>query len=220
MSKNIIELVSGKSGDLVSSQTISAGIGVQHKATFTLIKKHKNLLETFGSLEFEIPVKSKTGKEKHALLNEDQAIFLLTLSRNTEQVVTFKHALTKLFGKYRRESEMRANVGWQQNRELGKLTRRELTDVIQPYVNYAKAQGSRGAGHYYTNITKLLNTTLGIDDRDTASENSLHLLATAEHIAEQYLNKGMADQLPYKAIYQGLKRQMEQLSAMLEIADG
>jgi len=119
-----------------------------------------------------------------------------------------------------RMADLHGKAGWQQNRELGKFTRKDITDTIKLYVDYSKAQGSRGAGHYYTNITKLVNTTLCIDDRDELTEDSLHILATAEYVVEQCLLKGMSEQLPYKPVYQGLKRTMAEYSAMLEGCDG
>ena len=43
----------------------------------------------------------------------------------------------------------------------------------------------------------------------------LHLLATAETIAERALLVGMVDQLPYKSVYQGMKHRVESFASMI-----
>lgn len=203
----LVTLTDGNYGPRVTSLALAENIGTTYKATNNLITKHKNRLETLGELPFE---KDASSQKIPALLNEDQAIFLLTLSRNTERVVEFKLALTKAFANLRRKQAIidanQAKAEWQQNRELGKLIRHDITDTIQQFVEYAKAQGSKGAHHYYSNISKGVNKALGIDDRDSIGEQDLHLLATAELIVERVLQAGMRDQLPYKSVYRGLTR--------------
>jgi hypothetical protein len=203
----------------VTSRLISERTGTTYKATNNLIRKHRERLESFGSLPFKKAAKSKSGQEKHALLNEDQAIFLITLSRNTEKVVDFKQALVTAFSKLRRKQARidadHAKSEWQQNRELGKLERRDITDSIKIYISYAEAQGSRGSTHYYTIITKCVNRALCIEDRDEIGEEALHTLATAETVAERVLLDGMNGQLPYKIIYTDLKRQMSEFASMV-----
>lgn len=62
-------------------------------------------------MRFEIAVGYREqggGKaQSFALLNEDQCYFLLSLSRNTEQVVDLKAELVAEFGKARRNGEAR-----------------------------------------------------------------------------------------------------------------
>lgn len=221
---SLILLIQCKDSVRVSSLLISEQTGTSYKATNNLIRKHKDRIETLGQLPFQKAVDSKSGRAKPALLNEDQAIFLLTLSRNTQQVVEFKLALTKEFAKLRRTQacidEMHAKAEWQQNRSLGKLTRGDITGTIKEYIAYAQAQGSRGAPHYFTNITTLVNTALSIDNRDSLTEDKLHILATAEYICKQCLLGGMAERLPYKSVYQGLNRKMKLFAGMLEDCDG
>jgi hypothetical protein len=133
--------------------------------------------------------------------------------------ITVIRAFDKAAQKKLKQAQLQGNAQWRQNRELGKLTRKEITDTIQNFVDFAKAQGSRGAAHYFTNITKLVNTTLSIDGRNNISEENLHLLSTAEYICEQWLLKGMSEQLPYKSIFLGLKHQMAAFKQMLEVCD-
>ena len=86
---------------VTTSEIIAQSIDVHHKNTLDLIKRYKRELEPLGSLAFETRVKraDNRGGEKttYALLNEQQATFLISLSRNTSKVVEFKLALTKAF---------------------------------------------------------------------------------------------------------------------------
>lgn len=203
----------------VSSRQLSEGIGTSYKATNNLIRKHKKRLETFGSLPFKKAAKSKTGQEIHAFLNEDQAIFLVTLSRNTEQVVEFKLQLVTAFAKLRRKQALidanHAESKWHQNRELGILERRNLAAVIQNYINYAKENGSKGAGFYFIIITKAINKTLGISDRDEVSEDMLSTLSFTEIVVESIITQGINNKRPYKEIYQDLKERLGVIEGLL-----
>jgi len=65
-------------------------------------------IEELGLPRFEIGAVKQPGArgtkyQKYTLLNEDQAIFLATLSRNTRQVVDFKLKLTKVFALARQQ---------------------------------------------------------------------------------------------------------------------
>lgn len=53
----------------VTSRLISERTGTTYKATNNLIRKHRERLESFGSLPFKKAAKSKSGQEKHALLS-------------------------------------------------------------------------------------------------------------------------------------------------------
>lgn len=104
----------------------------------------------------------------------------------------------------------------------GKEVRRELTDTVAEFVNYATAQGSKSAHMYYMSITKMEYKALfmvfaavgsGFRDTLTAIQNSQ--LATAERVAQLELQRGMAEGLHYKDIYQNAKRKVEALVAVI-----
>lgn len=85
---------------VVDSRLIAESLGIAHKNLLGNIEKYKKQIESgFGIIAFETR-KSLRGKpEKFAYLNEEQATFLMTLSRNTEKVVTCKLELVKAFTK-------------------------------------------------------------------------------------------------------------------------
>jgi phage regulator Rha-like protein len=216
---NLITLTEMDGEQRISSCLIAEHIGTTYKATNNLIRTHKNKLESLG----EVPFQKAVGERKNlAYLNEDQAIFLMTLSKNTEQVVEFKYQLVKAFSALRRKQaiidENHAKVGWQQNRELGKLTHRDNTDTIKDFISYATAQGSQGyQKNGYPIIGNMINTALEIDDRDNIDEQQLHLLATAELICNLALERGMAEGLPYKSIYKQAKHDVQLFTSLAMI---
>lgn len=97
---------------------------------------------------------------------------------------------------------------WQAARAETKEVRRELTDVLKEFVGYATLQGSKGASHYYGNVTKMVykglfsfEEVIGIPKRDRLNVKQLRHLGTAEDIILRAFVEGMKDELPYKEIY-------------------
>ena len=214
---NLIKLTELDGEQRISSELIAEHIGTTHKATTNLIRTYKQKLESLG----ELPFQKAVGERKNlAYLNEDQAIFLMTLSKNTLQVVEFKHQLVKAFSDLRRQQaiidENHAKVEWQQNRELGKLTHRDNTDTIKDFISYATAHGSQGyQKNGYAIIVKMINASLEIASREEIDEQQLHLLATAELICDLALERCMAEGLPYKSIYKQAKHDVELFSTLV-----
>jgi phage regulator Rha-like protein len=75
----------------VDSRLIARSLDIEHESLMRTISAYQAELEELGVFRFEIgkpPKGSRGGRpETHTLLNENQAIFLATLSRNTRQVV-------------------------------------------------------------------------------------------------------------------------------------
>ena len=89
---------------VVDSRLIADSLSIKHKNLGATIEKYKSKIESsFGAIAFETrEFKTKQGNsssERYALLNEEQATFLMTLSRNTERVVQCKVELVKAFTK-------------------------------------------------------------------------------------------------------------------------
>lgn len=101
MNTTIVPIERSEDGSLiVSSETIAAGSGVQHKNVLESIAKNQGDLEQFGRVAFETrPFQTAGGVQnmRLALLNEQQATLVMTYQRNTEQVKAFKLALVKAF---------------------------------------------------------------------------------------------------------------------------
>ena len=85
----------------VDSRLLADQLGNQHKNSMALIERYSEKFKEFGLLAFQTearPVGQHGGGDvRFALLNEDQAYFLLALSRNTDRVVELKSDLIMAF---------------------------------------------------------------------------------------------------------------------------
>ncbi len=86
----------------VDSRQLAEQLGNQHKNALALIERYTEKFKEFGLLAFQTEAVKAPGQRgtkylKYALLNEDQAFFLLSLSRNTDRVVELKASLIMAF---------------------------------------------------------------------------------------------------------------------------
>jgi phage regulator Rha-like protein len=99
--------VQDRNGVLVAdSRLIALELGIQHKNFLATIEKYNPVMASNPEMQpvaFEARVVKRpqggTYEERMAWLNEAQATFIMTLSRNTEQVVKCKLALSIAFDK-------------------------------------------------------------------------------------------------------------------------
>lgn len=201
------EIVYLKKDDVFTdSLVISLGTGVEHRKLKQAIRKYKNQIEGFGKLYAPCQAESTGGrKTEYYLLNEAQATFLITLLKNTEQVVRFKVELVKQFYEMRKFIAERHTKEWIETRQQGKLTRKAETDVIKELVEYAKEQGSTHSDMLYMTYSKLANTLAGVKDRDQATVMQLNNLSIFENIILQMIRSGIDKGLGYKDIYKECK---------------
>lgn len=92
--------------DTVDSQIIANELGIQHKNLLELINKYQNKIESkFGLLAFEtLPrLEGKRGGGETTIIhfNENQSLFVTTLSRNTEKSIEVKAKLVQAFSNAR-----------------------------------------------------------------------------------------------------------------------
>ena len=92
---------------LVDSRVIAEALGIEHRALIQTIKNHQAAIESrFGAITFEMLSRNDGnlgGKQpKHALLTEDQAYFVGTLSKNNKRVLDFKGDLIIAFSNARK----------------------------------------------------------------------------------------------------------------------
>jgi len=98
-----IQISQTEDGLRVASTDIAQGAGVEHRAVLQLAEAHRESLEGFGPIAFEmrmgqpLPQGGFAKSTRIAMLNEHQSTLLLTMMRNTPQVVAFKVALVKAF---------------------------------------------------------------------------------------------------------------------------
>lgn len=112
--QELIQISTLNGVEVVDSRIIAEELGIQHDNLMETIRKHQpNIEDHFGMVTFEtLPLEvspfqtDKGGRPKRvAYLTEDQAIFVGTLSRNSQTVVEFKARLVKSFQTVRRLSQ-------------------------------------------------------------------------------------------------------------------
>lgn len=103
---------------------------------------------------------------------------------------------------------------WKDTRSLGKEVRRRETETIKRLVDYAQAQGSRNAGWYYANLSKLADTTVGIVERDKAQTVQLTALLLVEQAIAGEITAGIEAGAQYWAIYRAIKDRLAVFAPM------
>lgn len=88
---------------VVDSRLIAERLGIEHRSLLRTIEKYLDRLQAKNQVRFEIHMvklpQGGTKQQKYAFLDERQATLLMTLSRNTDQVLDCKEALVDAFQK-------------------------------------------------------------------------------------------------------------------------
>ena len=171
-----------------------------HHAIQQLINKNREKLEAFGKVAFEMRALPSGQKAKIYRLNEKQATFLITLLKNTPNVVAFKFELTKQFYAVSEELKQRHSL-----RLEDKSKRKTLTDAIKEWSLKDKYP------HPYSMLTNLLcKTATGLTCKQLKErygvDASITELMTVEELGnyQQAENKVIA-MLSLNADYQQIK---------------
>jgi len=210
---------------VVDSRVLAEGFDVEHRSVRRLIETYQKAFERMGFLGFEIQ-RSKKGREvRFCYLNEKQSTFLISLMKNSPVVVAFKEELINEFYKMKKVlvevSLNKKNQEWLTNREEGKLQRRDTTDYIKQFIDYAINQGSKSAKLYYMNISKLENRALFIVQekfpnlQEVMNNRQLSFVKSADIIAQEAIIEGMETEMFYKDIYQLCKKRVEAFSDLI-----
>lgn len=115
----LVSVIGGE--PLASSLVIARGMRQQHASTLRLIRRYADTLEQFGRVRFEIrSFKTAGGQQirEIALLNEQQTALLISMMRNTEDVVVFKVRLIREFYRMRDALNQRSQNLYQQLQAL------------------------------------------------------------------------------------------------------
>lgn len=213
---NEIEIVN-MDGLRVDTRTLAPKLDVRHRGIIQNIRSYEAEFSELGRVLFEkAPLQTQGGTQEivYALLNEDQAYFLLTLSRNSPMVVRAKLSLVKAF-KSARETLEHSTLA----RLEGKKARRIETDSIKKLVEYATQQGSKSASKYYMSVTKMTYDLLGLEagQRDSLTKDQAQQLGMAELMVDIAIRNGIAMGLEYKAIYQLAKERVKHLVPSIQL---
>ena len=140
----------GKAIPITDSYIVAEKTNREHRVILQIIKKYYDDISEFGEVASEmrlINFEKRNQEIEIIVLNEGQAAFLVTLMRNTPEVLKFKKDLVKAFLFIKKELLARAET-----RYIAKIKRKELTDTIKSYV---KDEGNFKK-FAYGNYTKLV----------------------------------------------------------------
>lgn len=147
---NLVRLTTqdvSKAIPVTDSKIIAEMTKREHPNIQRLINKYENDLNDFGKLGTEIRPLPSGQNETVFILNEMQATFLITLMRNTPEVLVFKKNLVKAF--FFMKNELQSRI---ETRHIGISTRKSLTDTIKTKVD----DGTNFKNFAYSNYSKLV----------------------------------------------------------------
>lgn len=183
------------------------------KYTTIMWERIKGYLEDIGLLH----LCSKTPKELKSMYIEEKYMYMLIAKANNDKSKEFMKWVGKVISNIRKNgyyiSTEEEREKWFGIREDSKFNRKNETDVIKIFVEYAIKQGSQSANRYYTIYSNLANKFAGIPSksRDKASQKQLVDVITAENIIKKIILKEMAKETDYKTIYKICKEKIEDM---------
>lgn len=197
-------------------------------------KRHDRVIETVRNILIDLPEGVPFFRETSYidLSNREQIAYemnrdgfsLLAMGFTGKRALEFKLKYIDAFNLMEKTLLQQHNPSWQQQRLEGKVVRRELTDALRDFVDYATSQGSINARFYYQNITKLTYMTLFFvkeaspkNFRDVLDTMHNTFLAAAEYTVRQAILDGMTQQLHYKDIYILVKERVTSYASTLPI---
>lgn len=194
-----------------SSRIIAEYFGKAHRDVLKTIRaiecSEEFSLRNFAQRDFD----NERGQTYQEYIITRDGFTILAMGFTGKKAMSWKEKFLTAFNAM--ESELireRSNLDWKAARLQGKAVRRNTTDTIQDFIQYATAQGSVNAKMYYANLTKMEYKALDILEqskqssgnfRDTLDLMQIGFLQVAENIASTAIQKGMLDNLHYKEIY-------------------
>ena len=149
------------------------------------------------------------GKRYPMFLMTRDGFSLLVMGFTGKNALEWKLQYIRAFNQMEKLIQEKSTAAYQLSDQAEKATRKTETDIIKEFVEYARAQGSTHADHYYSNYTRLAYKSVGITDKTTAAGSQLDDLSLVEHLIAHTLRTGMAAGRNYKDIYQDCKNRLE-----------
>lgn len=209
---SVVIYVSAKEEPRVDSRLLADRLGNQHATVIRLIDEYKSDFESLGVLRFKIGkprAKSKGGRpEKLAMLTEDQAYFLLTLSRNSQKVRSLKIELVKAFARFRQNRQVEEDYTPYYS---------ELHDSVKVLADHAHQHGSTTDERiFHINFNKLINKAFGLESgqRQSLPGNLRAKMTAANVIAKDLIEHAISSGMDHHQAYKNVKDAVEMLAAI------
>lgn len=211
------------------SMTVSKKFGQKHAEVIRRIEKlskdlselrvvsnHPNIIED---------LREYRGQSFKVYMMDRQFFSLLVMrfkgKKALEWQVKFNNAFYAMEERLLKSESNQKSLEWKQQREQGKLARREETDTIQRFVKLAESQGSKSSKWYFKHFTHATYKALQLIEskkpklRDTLDMLELNQLILAENVAMRSLEENMASGEHYKAIFVNVKNDIEKFASTL-----
>lgn len=205
---NVIELRPVKGEARVDSRIIAEELDIQHGNLMETIQKYRSNIEGFGILPFKTEKTGKRGQPvRYVLLNEDQAHFVLALSRNTQRVVQLKAKLVMALRRFREGKAVSADY---------LPLYHALHDRVKELADRAHQAGSTTPEEFFhMNVNKLVNRVFGLasGERGSLSPTMRAMVTAAQAIAAETLGKALDEGMGHKAAHQRVKESVEKYAA-------
>jgi len=136
-----------------------------------------------------------------------QAVYQICFRSNKPEAVEFTEWVSEVIELIRNNGYYIATEKddiWLGTREDSKEVRKDETNMIKEFVEYAKSQGSSKPNWYYKHFTNLVRKKLEIPrelKRDDMSQKTLRDIQALETIISMKLNTLLAKDKGYKEIY-------------------
>lgn len=219
-------LIVEKNNPMAASNVIAAKFGKRHDHVMDAIRKLKTEKE-FWLPNFRESKYTVRGQEYDCYLMTRDGFSILCMGFTGKKALQWKIKFIAAFNAMEqrliKEAENKKDPDLIELRLQSKIGRREETDVIKEFVEYATAQGSTKANFYYSNITRATYKALGLmvqkkpKLRDTMDCYEMSELILAERIARTSLKKYMDLGRNYKDIYESVKDDLVAFGSGLKI---
>lgn len=219
----------------VATDILAKELKRPHQRIINLINTYENELKKLGILTFEKSLKTgKSGQPKNIYyLNETQYLFLImnmrTKANEKDLVLNLKLEISRQFVSMRRwileQKTKKANQQYIETRNQSKIGRKQETDIIKEFVEYAKRQGSQSAEKYYMIISKMENSAFFIlkekfkNVREVLSITQLSKIIVADMIVKTAIIEGMEKEMYYKDIFQLAKKKVVEMANSVGIKE-
>lgn len=200
------ELTVNKNVVYISSRVVAEKTGKEHKHILESIDKIRDNSKVESSTLFiETKYKAKNGKMNREILLTKKGFLLYMF--NIQGYNEFKLNYIEKFEEMEQILREKQNVSWLHTRQNGKLVRRELTDIIQEFMEYSRLQGSKGYKFYYVLYSKMINKLLGLEkgQRDFVDYMTLNTISQLENLIMRIMEQGMDKGLDYTVIKENIK---------------
>ena len=212
------ELVEVKNGFIfTTSNIICEEFDMAHNE---LLKKIRSFTDILAPVRFKEMYKefdyenSRGRKYKSFKLNRDGYMFLV-MNIMTKKSATKKMEFIDAFNLMEKILLNQSNSEWLNSREQGKQIRKDETDTIKEFIEYATSQGSKSAKFYYKHYTNATYRVLELLEykkpkvRNTLDMLQLNQLLLAENIVTKTIQKEMESKEHYKVIFEKCKTALE-----------